>query len=56
MLDCGQGRVFAVRNGLLTSPSLPFLPPNRVVPTPWGSPTNTAVPASTLAAIRNRIP
>ncbi|WP_336487602.1 S1 family peptidase [Methylobacterium nigriterrae] len=56
VLDCGQGRVVAVLNGLLTSPSLPFLPPNRVVPTPWGSPTNTAVPASTLAAIRNCIP
>ncbi|WP_336491053.1 S1 family peptidase [Methylobacterium nigriterrae] len=56
VLDCGQGRVVAVLNGLLTGPSLPFLPPDRVIPTPWGSPTNTAVPASTLAAMRNCIP
>ena len=57
VLDCGQGAVVAVLNGLLTSPSLPFLPPGYVViPTPWGSPTNTAVPASALAAIRNCIP
>lgn len=57
VLDCAKGVVVAVLNGLLTSPSLPFLPPQyAVVPTPWGSPTNTAVPASTLAAIRNCIP
>ena len=56
VLDCGQGRVVAVLNGLLTGPALPFLPPDRVIPTPWGSPTNTAVPASALAAIRNCIP
>jgi Trypsin-like peptidase domain len=57
VLDCRQGRVIAVLNGLLRGPSLPFLPPERsVVPTPWGSPTNTAVPASTLTAIRSRIP
>lgn len=57
VLDCAKGAVVAVLNGLLTSPSLPFLPPQyAVVPTPWGSPTNTAVPASTLAAIRNCIP
>jgi hypothetical protein len=57
VLDCRQGRVVAVLNGLLTGPSLPFLPPERsVVPTPWGSPTNTAVPAATLAAITSRLP
>jgi hypothetical protein len=57
VLDCRQGRVVAVLNGLLTGPSLPFLPPERsVVPTPWGSPTNTAVPAATLAAIGSRLP
>ena len=57
VLDCRHGRVVAVLNGLLTGPSLPFLPPERsVVPTPWGSPTNTAVPAATLAAIGSRLP
>ncbi|MFE1599721.1 S1 family peptidase [Methylobacterium sp. ID0610] len=57
VLDCAKGAVVAVLNGLLTSPSLPFLPPQHaVIPTPWGSPTNTAVPAATLAAIRNCIP
>jgi hypothetical protein len=57
VLDCRQGHVVAVLNGLLTGPSLPFLPPERsVVPTPWGSPTNTAVPAATLAAIGSRLP
>jgi hypothetical protein len=57
VLDCRQGRVVAVLNGLLTSPSLPFLPAGRsVIPTAWGNPTNTAVPASTLIAIRSRIP
>ncbi|MDR7039207.1 hypothetical protein J2X36_003980 [Methylobacterium sp. BE186] len=57
VLDCAKGAVVAVLNGLLTSPSLPFLPPQyAVVPTPWGSPTNTAVPASALAAIRTCIP
>jgi hypothetical protein len=56
VLDCRQGRVVAVLNGLLTGPTLPFLPPERAaVPTAWGSPTNTAVPASTLATIRDRI-
>jgi len=56
VFDCRQGRVVAVLNGLLTGPSLPFLPADHsVVPTAWGSPTNTAVPASTLTAIRNRI-
>ena len=57
VLDCRQGHVIAVLNGLLTGPSLPFLPSERsVVPTPWGSPTNTAVPAATLAAITSRLP
>lgn len=52
VLDCGQGRVVAVLNGLLTGPSLPLLPSDSsVIPTPWGSPTNTAVPASILPAI-----
>jgi V8-like Glu-specific endopeptidase len=55
VLDCRHGRVVAVLNGLLTGPSLPFLPPeSSVIPTPWGSPTNTAVPASTLAALMDR--
>jgi len=46
-----------VLNGLLTGPSLPFLQPSHsVVPTPWGSPTNTAVPAATLAAIGIPLP
>ncbi|MGF9758961.1 serine protease [Microvirga sp. 0TCS3.31] len=55
VLDCRQGRVVAVLNGLLTGPALPFLPPEHaVIPTPWGSPTNTAVPAATLAALRDR--
>ncbi|WP_457108095.1 trypsin-like peptidase domain-containing protein [Methylobacterium sp. P5_C11] len=57
VLDCGKGAVVAVLNGLLTSPPLLFLPRGHAaIPTPWGSPTNTAVPASTLVAIRNRIP
>ncbi|HZA92803.1 MAG TPA: serine protease [Gemmatimonadales bacterium] len=57
VLDCRQGRVVAVLNGLLTGPTLPFLPPEHaVIPTPWGSPTNTAVPASTLAALRDHSP
>jgi hypothetical protein len=57
VLDCRQGRVVAVLTGLLTRPPLPFLPASQpVVPTAWGSPTNTAVPASTLTAIRSRIP
>jgi V8-like Glu-specific endopeptidase len=57
VLDCRQGRVIAVVNGLLTGPTLPFLPPEHaVIPTPWGSPTNTAVPASTLAALRDHSP
>lgn len=55
VLDCRHGRVVAVLNGLLTGPTLPFLPPeSSVIPTPWGSPTNTAVPAATLAALRDR--
>jgi hypothetical protein len=55
VLDCRHGRVVAVLNGLLTGPILPFLPPeSSVIPTPWGSPTNTAVPAATLAALRDR--
>jgi V8-like Glu-specific endopeptidase len=55
VLDCRHGRVVAVLNGLLTGPTLPFLPPeSSVIPTPWGSPTNTAVPASTLAALMDR--
>jgi V8-like Glu-specific endopeptidase len=57
VLDCGQGRVVAVLNGLLTGPSLPFLPPDSaVIPTPWGSPTNTAVPASILPALQSGPP
>jgi hypothetical protein len=56
VFDCRQGRVVAVLNGLLTGPSLPLLPPeNSVIPTPWGSPTNTAVPAGMLESIRNRM-
>jgi Trypsin-like peptidase domain len=55
VLDCRLGRVVAVLNGLLTGPSLPFLPPWRLIPTAWGSPTNTAVPAATLAAITSRL-
>ncbi|MBB3021525.1 hypothetical protein FHR70_004626 [Microvirga lupini] len=55
VIDCRLGRVVAVLNGLLTGPSLPFLPlENSVMPTPWGSPTNTAVPASTLSVIGGR--
>jgi Trypsin-like peptidase domain len=55
VLDCRHGRVVAVLNGLLTGPTLPFLPPEHaVIPTPWGSPTNTAVPAATLAALMDR--
>ena len=48
VLDCREGHVVAVLNGLLTGPPLSFLSRNLVIPTPWGSPTNTAVPASTL--------
>ena len=58
VLDCREGHVVAVLNGLLTSPPLPlpFLPPEKsIVPTPWGSPTNTAVPASVLNVIKNGI-
>ena len=52
MLDCREGRVTAVLNGLLTGPSIPFLPPeSSVIPTPWGSPTNTAVPATMLESM-----
>lgn len=55
VLDCRGGRVVAVLNGLLTGPSLPLLPPEHsVIPTPWGSPTNTAVPVSTLVALPDR--
>ena len=57
VLDCRNGRVVAVLNGLLTGPSLPFLQPSHsAIPTPWGSPTNTAVPAATLAAIGAPLP
>jgi hypothetical protein len=57
VLDCREGRVSAVINGLLTGPSLPFLPPeSSVIPTPWGSPTNTAVPATMLESLRVRVP
>jgi hypothetical protein len=57
VLDCRQGRVVAVLNSLLTGPSLPFPPSGQpVVPTAWGSPTNTAMPASILTAIGSRIP
>jgi hypothetical protein len=57
VLDCQHGRVTAVLNGLLTGPSLPFLPPGQlVVPTPWGAPTNTAVPAALLRSIANLAP
>jgi hypothetical protein len=53
VLDCREGRVTAVLNGLLTGPSIPFLPPeSSVIPTPWGSPTNTAVPATMLETLR----
>ena len=56
VLDCRDGSVLAVLNGLLTGPSLPFLPPDKAaVPTPWGSPTNTAVPASLLNSLRERL-
>jgi hypothetical protein len=54
VLDCRDGRVTAILNGLLTGPSIPFLPPeSSVIPTPWGSPTNTAVPATMLHLIRS---
>ena len=52
VLDCSKGRVTAVITGLLTGTRLSFLPPNTVVPTPWGSPTNAAVPARVLAALQ----
>jgi hypothetical protein len=55
VLDCREGHVVAVLSGLLTSPPPPFVPPEKSIPTPWGSPTNTAVPASMLNAVRNRI-
>jgi Trypsin-like peptidase domain len=54
VLDCREGRVTAVLNGLLTSPPVPFLPSCSVLATPWGSPTNTAVPAAVLDIITNR--
>jgi hypothetical protein len=55
VLDCRRGRVVAVLNGLLTGPALPMpLPKDIVVPTPWGSPTNTAVPVSILESIKNQ--
>jgi hypothetical protein len=53
VLDCREGRVTAVLNGLLTSSPVPFLPRNSIVATPWGSPTNTAVPAAMLETIKN---
>jgi hypothetical protein len=56
VLDCLTGQVIGVLNTLLTSPSLPFPPSGHaVIPTPWGSPTNTAVPASRLTATRDCI-
>jgi hypothetical protein len=55
VLDCREGHVVAVLSGLLTSPPLPFVPPEKSIPTPWGSPTNTAVPASMLDAIKKGI-
>lgn len=55
VFDCLNGQVIGVLNSLLTSPALPFLSEHAVIPTPWGSPTNTAVPASMLTAIRNCI-
>jgi hypothetical protein len=57
VVDCRKGRVVAVLNGLLTGHSLPFLPQNySLIPTPWGSPANTAVPASALAALGSATP
>ncbi|MBS3648585.1 trypsin-like peptidase domain-containing protein [Pseudaminobacter sp. 19-2017] len=57
VVDCRKGRVVAVLNGLLTARALPFLPQEySVIPTPWGSPTNTAVPASALAALGSAAP
>ena len=54
VLDCRHGRGTARLNGLLTGPSLPFFPPEQsVVPTPWGAPTNTAVPATLLRCVAN---
>jgi hypothetical protein len=53
VVDCHHGRVTAVVAGLLTGASLPFLPPGTVIPTPWGSPTNAAVPARVLAALQD---
>jgi hypothetical protein len=55
VLDCRDGHVVAVLSGLLTSPPLPFVPPEKSIPTPWGSPTNTAVPASMLDIIKKGI-
>jgi hypothetical protein len=52
VLDCSKGRVMAVITGLLTGTRLSFLPPDTVVPTPWGSPTNAAVPAHVLATLQ----
>ena len=52
VLDCRHGRVTAVITGLLTGHRLSFLPADTVVPTPWGSPTNAAVPARALAALQ----
>lgn len=56
VLDCRRGRVTAVLNGVLTATlKLPLLPPEGVViPTPHGSPTNTAVPIQALRALMNR--
>jgi hypothetical protein len=55
VLDCRRGEVVAVLNGLLTGSALPLpLPKNTVVPTPWGSPTNTAVPVSILESIKKQ--
>jgi hypothetical protein len=56
VFDCRQARVIATLNGLLTGAALPFLPPDQaVIPTPWGSPTNTAVPTAVLSAITRQM-
>jgi hypothetical protein len=55
VLDCVGGRVIGVLNALLTMSSMPFPSSGAPgIPTPRGSPTNTAVPASTLTAVRGR--
>ncbi|MEZ0170682.1 serine protease [Microvirga sp. TS319] len=55
VLDCVGGRVIGVLNALLTLSPLPVPPSdNPAIPTPKGSPTNTAVPAATLTAVWNR--